>query len=87
MPRTPSRGQSEAEMQTRLTQAGHEAGEIAKAGRRDLRADHLAALPFQRAIEHQIVGIAEILDQQGAGVAMLALGRGVDAELARDAVE
>lgn len=74
-------------MQPRLTQAGHEAGQIAKAGRRDLRTDHLAPLPFQRAIEHQIVGIAEILNQQGPGVAMPALGRGVDAERARDPIE
>ncbi len=65
---------SKSEFQHHLTQAGGEQGEV---GERQFgfRAQHGAALGFERAIQHEVVGIAEILDLEPVGVADPALRR------------
>ena len=62
-------------------------GEVAAARQGHVRADDAAALRLEGAVEHEIVGIGEILDQQALGVAEFAAGRALDAMGRRDTLE
>src|SRR5271157_2499543 len=73
-------GDSKTEMQPRLPQTVAKPRQFAEAGQRCGGAMKNAALRFERGVEHEVVGIAKVLDQQAGGVAMLTPGRRMGAE-------